>query len=248
MVKQHIRALIWDFDGTLVNTMARNYHVNRRIAEQLLGEQAARIPALRDLETYVQVNRSTTNWRSFYAEVFGYRPEQIDQAGALWTPFQLNDPTPTPLFPGMHEMIQQFQHVSQFVVSQNSSQLIRRSLEEQGVLSHFQHIVGYEEVARERQKPAADGVFLCLGELTMPEPGRVVFIGDHTTDVQCARAAAAEMQCNGYRHLEMRVIGVQFERPDEPWLGEHPDVLVNTTKKLRDALNAWDRGEDPGET
>lgn len=46
-----------------------------------------------------------------------------------------------------------------------------------------------DEVDIKRQKPEPDGVLACLDELTALAPGHALYIGDHETDVRCARKA-----------------------------------------------------------
>jgi phosphoglycolate phosphatase-like HAD superfamily hydrolase len=50
-----------------------------------------------------------------------------------------------------------------------------------------------------RQKPEPDGVLSCLERLTAFAPGCVLYIGDHETDVRCARNAQRALNERGIR-------------------------------------------------
>jgi len=65
-------------------------------------------------------------------------------------------------------------------------------------------IVGYEQVPFGKQKPAPDGLFLCLAELGL-DRGPVFFVGDHETDFVCASRANTALS---ERQKELRVIAV----------------------------------------
>lgn len=64
---------------------------------------------------------------------------------------------------------------------------------------HFDCVVGGDTAAR--PKPAADPALLACERLGLT-PGDVLFVGDSTTDVDCARAAGCDVVCvpDGYNH------------------------------------------------
>ena len=185
-----LRAVIWDFDGTLVDTREKNMNVNRQIARAITGQPWDRFPILANQAAYDDAQTQCSNWREFYRLNFGLSEEEIDRAGAMWTGFQLTDTTPAPFFDGIAAVIAQLRGVAvQGIVSQNSRQNIEEMLDGVGLLDHFEDIVGYEEVGTRRQKPAPDGLLMCIERLTNSAAGTVVYVGDHETDVHCARNA-----------------------------------------------------------
>ena len=95
------RAVVWDYDGTLVDTCRRNWQVTRALIPAVSGRPLAAFPALASLETYVAADRRSANWRELYGREYGLSPEQVDEAGRLWTRYQLADETPTPFFDGV---------------------------------------------------------------------------------------------------------------------------------------------------
>lgn len=200
-----LQALIWDFDGTLVDTRRRNLSVTREIVERVAGREAAEFPALATVERYERLNRRVANWRELYREAFGFDEEEIDRAGELWAEHQLRSPVPTPLFEGVAEAVAGVPDVPQGVVSLNARENIEKVLDGEGLRDRFRTIVGYEEVPLRRQKPAPDGLLRCLETLGATGTGSVLYVGDHLTDVRCAAAANRRLREDG---SSIRVVAV----------------------------------------
>lgn len=200
-----LRAILWDFDGTLVDTRARNLHVNRRIIQELTGRGWEEFPVLRSQASYDEAQRAAINWREFYRVTIGLDDDRIDWAGAIWSSYQLADPTPVPLVEGVAETLDGFDGLPQGIVSQNARETIESLLSVHGLGSRFACIIGYAEVAMARQKPAPDCLLLGLEKLTGRGPGRVLYIGDHPTDIRCAELANRELAGRG---RSLRVVSV----------------------------------------
>lgn len=193
-----LRAIIWDFDGTLVDTREKNMNVNRQIVRTITDQPWERFPVLESVAAYDEAQMRFTNWREFYRRGIGLSEDEIDRAGAMWTGLQLTDTTPAPFFDGIGTALDRLQGAGVHgIVSQNSRQNIEEMLEGAGLLHYFEHIVGYEEVGMQRQKPAPDGLLMCIERLTNSAAGTVLYVGDHETDVRCglrADRALAERQ------------------------------------------------------
>lgn len=190
-------AFLWDFDGTLADTRQRNYNVVRRVIAESTGRSLAGIPALASAETYDLVNRRYSNWRELYAREFGFDDDETDRVGRLWSSYQLQDATPAAVFEGIGEVLEALGSVAHGIVSMNASDQIARTLAAAGLAGHFRAIVGYDEVDIKRQKPEPDGILACLDRLSALGPGRVLYIGDHETDVRCARNAQQALAARG---------------------------------------------------
>lgn len=180
-----ISAIIWDYDGTLVDSREKNLNVTRRIVERVAGVEPTRFPALQTLENYMLNNRSSRNWRDLYTRTFGLTEEQTDEAGRLWSEYQLMDTTPTPMFNGMRDALAALQNFPHGIVSQNSRGAIAQVLKENALLHLFHTIIGYEEVDLRQQKPDPTGLLMCIEKLTRWEQGTVLYVGDHETDMEC---------------------------------------------------------------
>ncbi len=186
-------ALIWDFDGTLVDSRHKNLSVNRSIVELITGRSAGSFKALAGLHNYDVAVARATNWREFYARECGLTDSDIDRAASLWTEYQFRDPTPAPVFEGIPEALAELQDLPHGIVSQNGKVIIQATLEASGLAHHFVTVVGHEEVGFGRQKPAPDGLLSCLRELTRLQAGFVFYVGDHETDAVCAARARDEL-------------------------------------------------------
>jgi HAD superfamily hydrolase (TIGR01549 family) len=183
---EKICAVIWDYDGTLVDSRQKNLNVTRKIVSKILKRDPTEIPALSSLTNYHQAHIKATNWREFYESSLNLKDEQIDEAGKMWTEYQLEDNTPIPLINGVEEVIISLRSFPQGIVSQNSKSIIAKYLEENNLLVYFDEIIGYEQVDLKRQKPDPDGLLMCIEKLTDSGPGYILYVGDHETDVQCA--------------------------------------------------------------
>jgi HAD superfamily hydrolase (TIGR01549 family) len=210
MTSNHaIHAVIWDYDGTLVDTRQKNLNVTRKIVKSIAGIDPMTIPALQTIERYMLANTEALNWRDFYSREFHLTEEQIDAAGRVWSEFQQRDATPTPLFDGIKKVIEALRALPHGVVSQNSRLAISTVLQGCGLLPYFRAIIGYEEVDLRRQKPAPDGVLLCIKELMDSQEGLIIYIGDHETDAICASNTAAALKASG-SGIELKSIGILF--------------------------------------
>jgi len=195
----NIKAIIWDYDGTLVDTRHKNLNVTKKIIANTTRTDASGFPALQSLENYYLADRRTSNWRELYRQEFNLTENQIDEAGRMWTAYQLNDDTEVAFYEGIEAVINDLAEFPHGIVSQNSSSSIARHLEKNHIRPFFKHIVGYEEVDLKKQKPAPDGLLSCMEKLSALKSGSVCYIGDHETDVLCVRAANHALQNENIR-------------------------------------------------
>lgn len=181
-----VQAIIWDYDGTLVDTRQKNLNVTRKTIDKVTGTGWNGFSVLETLEKYHSANNKAANWREFYKQSFGFNENQIDKTGSLWTQYQLDDDTSVPPIDGVFAVVSTLERFPHGIVSQNSRENIIQYLKEKNLLSYFKIIIGYEEVDLERQKPNPEGLLMCIEELTSFNTGYVFYIGDHETDVRCA--------------------------------------------------------------
>lgn len=227
-----VTALVWDFDGTLADTRHRNYHVVRRLIAEATGMSPDEIAALTSPDVYDEVNRRYANWRELYTREFGFSEEETDRLGRLWSAYQLQDDTPAHVFDGIAEVLMTLGEVRHGIVSQNARAQIARTLGEARLAEHFRVIVGYDEVHIKRQKPEPDGLLACLQHLTALEPGRAIYIGDHETDVRCARNAREALAGRGVA-LELVSVAACFTGHSDPgdWAYQ-PDYVARSPREI----------------
>jgi len=187
-------AVIWDFDGTLVDSHPKNLNVNRTIVETLTGRSALSFPALASIHAYEQAVSRAQNWREFYSREFDLREPEVERAGLLWPDLQRSDPTPHTPFRGVPEALEALSDLPHAILSHNDSKVISAALDANGLAGHFSAILGHAELGSEHEKPAAGGLLRCIEVLSLSATARVFFIGDHETDTLCASNARAALR------------------------------------------------------
>ncbi|MBL7958664.1 HAD family hydrolase [bacterium] len=185
----NVDAIIWDYDGTLVNSVPKNLDVTKQIlsvvAPRLTGDNLP--DCLKSEIVYSTANHQAKNWQDLYISYFGMTKIEMLDAGRLWTEYQLKNPTPVNLFPKIKEAIDQIS-IPQGICSQNSSENINCVLNENNLSHKFGSIVGYDDIPPDEQKPSGYGGIKCLKQLfdTIAEK-IILYIGDHEMDVEFAR-------------------------------------------------------------
>lgn len=223
-----VRAVVWDFDNTLVDTRARNLSVTRRIIERVTRRPADEFAPLRSLAAYDAVIHRTQNWQTLYRVEFGLEPEQVEEAGGLWTRYQLTDPTPTRWFAGIADVVRALAPLPQAIVSMNTRDNIRDGLQAAGLTGTFRLVIGCEEVEYNRQKPAPDGLLHCMEEFSALNGATVIYVGDHPVDAECGANANEALSARGATS-RVRTIGAAYGTavPDGPW-PIAPDYVADT--------------------
>ena len=239
-MQKNVLAVIWDYDGTLVDTRLRNFNVTKKILKQIAGEEILSFPLLQSLNEYSLAHLKTSNWREFYKNNFGFGEQQIDEIGRMWTKYQLDDESPAQFIKGVEKVIIELERYPQGIVSQNSREQIIRSLNQNSIYSNIKNIIGYEEVDIKRQKPNPDGLLLCIEKLTKHNSGYVFYIGDHETDVICGANANKVLKEN---KTEIRILNIgafyNFNIDTSDWRNL-PDYEALTAESILDIIKNYE--------
>ncbi len=193
----NINAILWDYDGTLVNSVPKNIDITKQIltevAPRLSGEHLPHY--LKNEEAYHVANHQSKNWQDLYLNYYGMSESEMLQAGTLWTKYQLKNTTPVELFAEIEQTINQI-HIPQGICSQNSSKNISQVLEHNALSHKFKAIVGYDDIPSNTQKPNPFGGLKCIEQIFGSTTDKTVFyIGDHEGDIEFARNI--DKQLNG---------------------------------------------------
>ncbi|NKB87757.1 MAG: HAD-IA family hydrolase [Acidobacteria bacterium] len=202
---QKLTAVVWDFDGTLVDTRRKNMNVARALVKHITGSDPDEFQALQDLAGYEPALHRHRHWRDFYRQELRMGETDIDRTEEHWLEFQIADETPAEIYDGIREVLETFAHLPQGIVSLNIRANITRFLAQLEIDRHFGKVLGAEDVETGYQKPHPHALVRCIEQLTCAAPGLVVYVGDHETDVECAHRANDHFQAAG---TDIRVVSV----------------------------------------
>lgn len=210
-------AILWDYDGTLVDSAVKN----RLVTIELLQRFDARVeehlpPALQTVESYRRAQLrwarfGPTDWRQLCQREYGLSVQQTEQLGENWAATQHRQPLQPPLFGGLRAVLPQLAALAPMgVCSRNTAAHIARTLGRYGVADCFGSIIGWQQVAADRQKPDPAAFLQCLRQLGVRgDEGPLVYIGDSALDVQFAHAAARQLAQAG-RGVQVYTVITRF--------------------------------------
>lgn len=170
-----LRAVLFDWDGTLVDTAEASFRCYVRMFSHF--------GIAFDRETYARTY--SPNWYHTFESV-GLPPAHWPEADSLWLSYFASEqtallPTALPALDALHA-----RGVRRGIVTSGGRDRVSRELLAHGVHEHFEHVVYGDET--ERRKPHPDPLHLCLSRLAVPAE-HAVYIGDSPEDVLMARAA-----------------------------------------------------------
>lgn len=231
-------AILWDYDGTLVNSVPKNIDITKNIltevAPHLTGDNLPRY--LRSEADYHYANHAAKNWQALYVDYYGMSQAEMLQAGSLWAKHQEMNRTAVHFFDGLAQLVATFSAVPHGICSQNSQRNIRSVLAQHGVNEWFHSVVGYDDVPAQMQKPHPCGGLKCLESMFGQASGRsLIYIGDHEADVQFAHNLQEVLG------KDSRVISVAVaysHSAPERWASS-PDHIAHDIAELRAILGLY---------
>ena len=173
-----ISLLIFDLDGTLVNTLEDiASSVNYTLVQ--LGNDPIAIDAVRQ---YVGDGIETLMARSL-----GGRTERLDEAVAIYKDHhRRNLVVRSFLYPSVRETLEHFKALPMAVISNKTMEFVGPLIDCLGIGTYFKLIIGADHGLP--LKPAPDAVQSVLSTFAVPKD-RAVIVGDGTTDVRAGKAA-----------------------------------------------------------
>ena len=79
-------AILWDFDGTLADSAAKNYNITLQILDKVAPHltSGSLLPHwLQNKSNYHEAIQQAENWRDLYRDFFGMGLEDIQAAGPM---------------------------------------------------------------------------------------------------------------------------------------------------------------------
>lgn len=236
--QQRLTAILWDFDGTLADTRERNLRVTRRVVAHVTGRAPDGFPGLRSLAAYDAATVRAGNWRELYGQL-GLTEEETDRAGAAWSLFQRRERTVSTLYEGVAAALRALGAWSHGIVSQNARGEILRTVRAAGIADRFQVVVGYEEVSARRQKPEPDGILACLARLADHGTGCILYVGDHESDMECARRADVALKERGLAITVKAVAALWGRHADDAAWRVRPDYRAHHALDIVNIAGQW---------
>jgi len=226
-----IDAILWDYDGTLVNSAPKNISVTKDILSEVAPHLCGNgLPEhLKSESKYHEANHAAKSWRDLYINLFGLTHEETELAGSMWSKYQRLNTTPVEPFDGIIDVIEMFAHVPQGICSQNSAANIQALLDALSITAYFKFVAGYEEVPIDRQKPASNAGLMCLDRILGEVRNKTLLvIGDHEVDVMFARNISSDIDgSNTVISIAVLYSGAEPEK----W--EHqPDRVISRPAEL----------------
>ncbi len=172
-----LRAVLFDWDGTLVNSAEKSYRCYVEVfASYGLSFDRARFQA-----TY------SPEWTRTY-EAVGLPRDLWKEADRRWLESYAREGSE--LLPGTAAALERIgvRDLAQGIVSSGDGDRVRRELGTLGVARFFGTVVCAGEASR--KKPHPDPLYLALSRLGIA-PGESAYVGDSPEDVEMARAAGA---------------------------------------------------------
>ncbi|HEX9021478.1 MAG TPA: HAD-IA family hydrolase [Nitrospirota bacterium] len=173
-----ISLLIFDLDGTLVNTL-EDIAASVNFTLQKLGRPLIPLDAVRQ---YVGDGVEMLMRRALGGE----DGLLADAVGVYTVHHSRNLMTRSRLYPSVKDTLEYFQALPMAVITNKSSEFVHPLMEGLGIARYFRLILGADSGLP--LKPAPDALVKIMAELEAPKE-RTAIVGDGTTDVRAGKAA-----------------------------------------------------------
>lgn len=208
-----IRAVLFDWDGTLADTAEASYRCYLRMFAEF------EIPFDREIfaRTY------SPNWYHTFREL-GLREEHWDRADERWLAHFADEQID--LLDGARHLLEALaaRGLAMGIVTSGSRSRVERELALHGLAAHLHQRVYGSEV--KEKKPHPEGLLLCLDRLGVRAED-AVFVGDSPEDIEMARAAGV---------YSVAVTGGYPNR--EALLASKPDAYTESLLAIIDVIDA----------
>jgi len=173
-----VRLIIFDLDGTLVNTLEDITHsVNFTLGR--LGRPLLHLDTVRQ---YVG-----DGMEMLLTRALGEHTDLLEEAKGIYTVHQSrNLVVSSRLYPGVQETLEYFRGLPMAVVTNKTLDFSEPLLEQLGIRPYFGMIIGAD--AGLPLKPAPDAFLSIMKRLAVPREHTAV-VGDGTTDIRAGKAA-----------------------------------------------------------
>lgn len=205
------RAVLFDWDGTLVDSAERTYRCYVRVFSAYgIGYDEAAFE-----RTY------SPDWYRTYEDV-GLARDHWPEADTRW--LSCYETETSRLVPGAQEVLERLAAagLAQGLVSSGDGSRVRREIQALSLERYFGAVVCGGETAR--RKPDPEPLLVALGQLSIP-PAAAAYVGDSPEDVAMAKAAG------------VFAVGIPGGFPNrEALAASRPDLLARSLDEALPAL------------
>jgi len=204
--------LIFDLDGTLVNTL-KDLAAAVNFALEKPGGNPVTVA---DVKKYVGDGARKLVERALRADA----PQKLDAAMDLfYSHYGAHLSDHSTLYPGVLEILTHFSKIKKVVLTNKPQRFTTPLLEQLGLAEYFEFAIGGG--AGIPLKPAPDGIYSIL-EKTNVSPDMAIIVGDSSTDILSGKAAGIHTCAAAYGY-----------RPPAALSALKPDFLINNILELK---------------
>jgi len=226
-----LTAILWDYDGTLVNSYQKNLTISQEIFNKVAPDRELP-PALQTMEEYQRINHQAANWRDLYINHFSFTDEQTDRAGDMWSEHQNKSEVLVEMFEGVSDVLRQLEYIPHGICSQNCSDNILEYLKCNDLDRYFKSIIGHNDVQYSQQKPDPKGFLRCIEDMKLTNSDmNFVYIGDHEKDVQFAKNAEQVLR-NFKKDIKVWSIAACYSGNNQSNWEIQPDYSANSASDI----------------
>jgi len=176
----HVEALIFDLDGTLIDS-TRDLTASVQFLQRQLGAQ---VSSEADVASFI----GDGVVRLLQRALPGLEGRALTDAVARFKRYyHVHSLDHTRLYPGVAEMLYRFRDKKLAVVTNKPERISRRILGSLGVLSRFRVVLGGDSMRS--KKPDPEAILFVLKTMQILEPRSAVVVGDSSNDVRAGRTA-----------------------------------------------------------
>ena len=207
-----VRAVLFDWDGTLVDTAEASYRCYVRMFSEL-GVHF-------DRDTYARTY--SPNWYLTF-KALGIPEEKWQHADARWLAHFADEEVA--MIEGARDLVEALvsRGITTGIVTSGGRERVSRELEAHGLAPHMRECVYGCDV--KEKKPHPEALLLCLDRLRL-DAKEAVFVGDSPEDIAMARAASV---------FSIAVPGGYPNR--DALLAARPDVFAENLREVLDVID-----------
>lgn len=207
MIMSNIKAVIFDYDGVIVDSVKVIYEVNQKVMRQM---------GFRPFLNFEEFSKIFRDWRGYYQSLDPGNPHIVNGLIKNFKAELEKSLQDVVIFNGIDNVIKKLSETYKLgIVSHNLREIIESKLKEHNLIGYFSSIV---DGRVENIKPHPEPLLICMSELGV-QASEACFIGDLTEDFQAARNARLAkfiaVMYGGYNYGEIEGADAYVKNPEE---------------------------------